>query len=276
MDELLELLGKVELELNSRGFSAKTKKTYLFFIKDFLKHSKKNLTKLQDNDIKRYISHLITKKKYTNITANLAISSLKFFFGKVLQTDICNNIERPKKEKNLPIILSKNEIKQIINSTKNIKHRLVLKCIYGMGLRVSEIVNLKIEGIDFDRDLVKISSAKGNKQRYVMLPAGLKDEIADYIKLQKPEKYLFSGRKNKYSIKSVQKIFESAIKKTKIKKKVSCHTLRHSFATHLLESGVDIRYIQVLLGHSKLQTTQIYTHVANHKLKDIQSPLDNL
>ncbi len=151
-----------------------------------------------------------------------------------------------------------------------------MKCLYGLGLRVSEVVNLKVSDLDFDRNVVKISSAKGNKQRYVMLPKKLKSDLESYIELEKPEKYLFSGRKNKYTIKSIQKIFESAMKKAKIKKKASCHTLRHSFATHLLEKGVDIRYIQNLLGHSRLQTTQIYTHVADSKLKNIQSPLDDL
>ncbi|MHC1604800.1 MAG: site-specific tyrosine recombinase/integron integrase [Candidatus Methanofastidiosia archaeon] len=272
MDEL----EKLKLELDSRGFSNKTKKSYLFFVQDFLKYTNKNPTEIQKEDIKKYISYLITKKRYTNITANLAISSLKFFFNKVKGTNICDDIDRPKREKNLPTVLSKEEVKRIIDSTNNTKHKLVLKCLYGMGLRVSEIVNLKVSDLDFDRNVVKISFAKGNKQRYVMMPKELKSDLRNFIELEKPEKYLFSGRRNKYTIKSIQKIFESAATKAGIKKKVSCHTLRHSFATHLLEKGIDIRYIQNLLGHSKLQTTQIYTHVADSKLKNIQSPLDDL
>ena len=272
MDEL----DKLKLELDYRGFSSKTKKTYLFFVKDFLDYSKKKPNEIQKEDIKKYISYLITKKGYTNITANLAISAIKFFCNKVLGTNICNDIDRPKREKNLPQVLSKEEVRKIIESANNTKHKLILKCIYGMGLRVSEIVDLKLSDLDFDRDMVKISSAKGNKQRYVMLPKELKPNLKNYIELEKPKKYLFSGRSNKYTIKSVQKIFEYAAKKAEIKKDVSCHTLRHSFATHLLEKGVDIRYIQSLLGHSRLQTTQIYTHVADSKLKNIQSPLDDL
>jgi site-specific recombinase XerD len=272
MDEL----EKLKIELDSRGFSRKTKKSYTFFSQDFLNFIKKGPARIQEEDIKKYISYLIIKKGYTNITANLAISSLKFFFSKVVGMNICDSIERPKRERNLPTVLSKEEVKRIINSTNNIKHKLVLKCLYGLGLRVSEVVNLGLNDLDFDRNVVKISSAKGNKQRYVMLPRKLKSDLKNYIELKKPEKYLFSGRKSKYTIKSIQKIFESAAKKAKIKKKVSCHTLRHSFATHLLEKGVDIRYIQNLLGHSRLQTTQIYTHVADSKLKNIQSPLDDL
>lgn len=211
MDEL----EKLELELDSRGFSNKTKKSYLFFTRDFLRYTKKNPSEIKKDDIKRYISYLVTEKGYTNITANLAISSLKFFFNKAAETNICDDIDRPKREKNLPTVLSKEEVKKIIDSANNIKHKLVLKCLYGMGLRVSEVVDLKVSNLDFDRDIVKISSAKGNKQRYVMLPKELKSDLKSYIDLEKPEKYLFSGRRNKYTIKSIQKIFAYSLKKNR-------------------------------------------------------------
>jgi len=267
---------RLQLELDSRGFSNKTKKSYLFFVNDFLGFIKKTPNEVQKEDIKLYISYLVTKRNYTNITANLAISSLKFFFKNVVETNICDDVERPKRERTLPTVLSKEEIKRIIESANNIKHRLVLECLYGMGLRVSEVVNLRISDLDFERGMVKISSAKGNRNRYVMLPKELKSKLRAYIDLERPKKHLFSGRGNRYSIKSIQKIFEYSAKNAGIKKSVSCHTLRHSFATHLLEKGVDIRYIQSLLGHSRLQTTQVYTYVANSKLKNIQSPLDDL
>jgi len=274
----IDELEKLNLELDSRGFSSKTKSSYLFFTRDFLKFIDKKPIEIQKDDVKMYVSHLITKKGYTNITANLAISALKFFFGRAVGTgmEVCEGIDRPKRERNLPTVLSKEEVKKIIDSANSVKHKLVLKCLYGLGLRVSEVVNLRANDLDFDRNVVKISIAKGNKQRYVMLPKKLKSDLESYIELEKPETYLFSGRKGRYAIKSVQKIFESAAKKANIKKKASCHTLRHSFATHLLEKGVDIRYIQNLLGHSRLQTTQIYTHVADSKLKNIQIPLDDL
>ena len=147
--------------------------------------------------------------------------------------------------------------------------------LYGLGLRVSEVVNLRVADIDFERSTV-IINGKGNKQRLVMLPSLLSPDLLRYIELEKSDNYIFSGRTGKYSIKSVQKIFEYAIKGTKIQKMATCHSLRHSFATHLLESGVDIRYIQQLLGHSKLQTTQVYTQVSAQSLRNIKSPLDSL
>lgn len=271
MDELERL----KLELNSRGFSRKTKKSYLSFAGDFLEYSGKEPGKTKEKDVKKYISHLAIDKGYTNTTLNLAISALKFFYGEVLGSNVCDNIRRPKREKHLPTVLSGQEIKRIINSANNTKHRLVLSCLYGMGLRVSEIVDLRVENLDFERGMAKVSG-KGGKERYVMIPKKLETDLEKYIELGGLEDYLFPGRKGKYSIKSVQKIFEYASKKAGIKKNVSCHTMRHSFATHLLEKGVSIRYIQSLLGHSRLQTTQIYTKVANGKLKNIKSPLDDL
>lgn len=150
-----------------------------------------------------------------------------------------------------------------------------MKTIYGLGLRISELAGLKPENIDFDRKMVLIKDAKGKKDRYVMLPEKLAEELKSYIYLNKG-KYLFEGRRGKLSLKTIQKIFENAIRKVGIKKNVSCHTLRHSFATHLLENGVDIRIIQKLLGHSKLETTQIYTHVSNFQIRNIKSPIEEL
>ena len=239
---------------------------------DFLRFAGKDAANVNDWDVKKYVAHLITDKGYANVTANLAISALKFLFkscGKELF------MERPKRERTLPIVLSKEEVRRILAAANNAKHRLALRCLYGMGLRVSELVNMKVNDIDFDRRVVKING-KGNKERYVMLPDGLRDDLRSYMAFEKPEKYLLKGRKGKYAIKSVQKIFEYATRKAGVMKEASCHTLRHSFATHLLESGVDIRYIQQLLGHAKLQTTQIYTHVSGNAMANIKSPLDEL
>jgi site-specific recombinase XerD len=271
MDEL----GRLRLEMDSRGFSPKTKKSYMFFAEDFLRYVGKPALVTQREDVKGYISHLIVDKGYTNITANLAISSLKFFFSEVLEMPLYG-MERPKREKSLPTVLSKEEVKRVIEAASNPKHMLVLKCLYGMGLRVSELVGLKVSDIDFERGMVKVESGKGEKDRYVMLPIGLRQELKSYLEVEKPGKYVFSGRNGKYTIKSVQKVFEHAARKAGICKEASCHTLRHSFATHLLESGVDIRYIQSLLGHARLQTTQVYTHVADNRLRNIKSPLDDL
>ncbi len=269
MDEL----DRFELEMKSRGFSRKTHKSYMFFVSGFLKFIGKKPAECGEEDVKRYLANL-KNKGYTNITLNLAISSLKFFFD-IFGLNIIKEIKRPKKEKHLPTVLSKEEVSRIINSLNNPKHKLILKTIYGLGFRISELANLKPENIEFDRKMVLIKDSKGRKDRYVMLPEKLGEELKSYMALNNGN-YLFEGRNGKISLKTIQKIFENAVKKSGIKKDVSCHTLRHSFATHLLENGIDVRIIQKLLGHTKLETTQIYTHVSNLQIKNIKSPLEDL
>jgi len=267
MDELFQL----NQEMDAQGFLLKSKKTYLAVFKGFRKFVGKDIKETNVEDVKRYLAYL-HNKGHSNISLNLVISALKFasgVFGRKLE------IKRPKKERHLPSVLSKEDVRMIIDSVSNSKHRLILKTIYGLGLRVSELRNLKQEHIYFSRNMVLIKNSKGAKDRYVPLPNSLVEELQSYIKLN-PGEYVFSGRSNKLTIKTIQKIFENALKKSGINKKASCHTLRHSFATHLLENGVDVRIIQKLLGHSKLETTQIYTHVSNFQLKNIKSPLDAL
>jgi site-specific recombinase XerD len=267
MDELFFLNN----EMSAQGFGIRTKKTYNSIFKGFKRFNHTDIKNSSAENVKEYLSYL-HEKGHTNISLNLVISALKFAYG-IFQKPL--DIKRPKKEKRLPLVLSKEEVKKIINSSSNPKHRLILKTIYGLGLRVSELVNLKPEHIDIDRKMVLIREAKGKKDRYVKLPEIFSEELLSYIKLN-PGEYVFSGRKGKINIKTVQKIFENTLKKSGVKKRASCHTLRHSFATHLLEDGVDVRIIQKLLGHSKLETTQIYTHVSNFQLQNIKSPLDTL
>ena len=267
MDEL----NRLKIEMSARGFRQKSKKSYLNILENFLKFSKKPFCDLDNEDAKKYLSYLHNKGQ-SNITLNVAISALKFgfeVFGKKL------NLKRPKKEKHLPEVLSKQEVNRIINLCDNVKHRLILKTIYGCGLRISELQNLKKEQISFDRKIIFIKNSKGAKDRIVRIPETLFSDLEKYVGLTKGE-YVFEGRNGKINIKTIQKIFENTLKKSGIKKKASCHTLRHSFATHLLENGVDIRIIQQLLGHSKLETTQIYTHVSSFQLENIKSPLDTL
>lgn len=273
MDEKTEYINKFEIEMKSRGFSRKTQQSYNFFVNDFFKFMKKDLKEYTDDDVKIYLAHL-KDKNYTNTTLNLAISSLKFFFENI-GVQILKNVKRPKREKTLPVILSKDEVSKIMDAPVNPKHQLMLKTIYGLGLRVSELVNLKSEDVQFERNMVLICAAKGKKDRYVPLPKSLADGLINCVAFHK-SKYLFEGRNGKLSVKTVQKVFEGAFKKAGINKKISCHTLRHSFATHLLERGVSVRVIQVLLGHSKLETTQIYTHVSIFQIENIRSPLDDL
>ncbi len=269
-------LEKFAIEMSARGLSPKTKKSYYnIFInfKKFLGEYKKDrsISNSNEEDIKKYLAYL-NEKGYTNITLNVVISAIKLAKGSL---DERIWIKRPKRERHLPSVFSKEEVKTLFDSISNPKHKLILKTIYGLVLRVSELANLKQEDINFSRKMVLVRHSKGAKDRYINLPESLQEELNSYITLN-PGKYLFSGRDGKITIKTVQKVFENALEKSKLRKKASCHTLRHSFATHLLEDGVDIRLIQRLLGHSKLESTQIYTHVSNVQLEKIKSPLDSL
>ncbi len=267
MDELNYL----KREMDARGLSQKTKKSYLATFEKCRDFLKKDISQTTIDDIKTYIAHL-HNKGLTNTSLSNILGTLSFAFksyGKEL------SMQRPKKEKRLPEVLSKEEIKKIISQPQNSKHRLILKTIYGLGLRVSELTNLKPENIDFERMTAFVKESKGKKDRYLNLPESLSSELKSYMELN-PGGYIFQGRNGKLTTKTVQKVFENAIKKSDISKKASCHTLRHSFATHLLEQGIDIRIIQKLLGHAKLETTQIYTHVSNAQLRKIKSPLDTI
>jgi len=237
----------------------------------FVIFSNKDLSFLDQEDVKKYLAYL-NEKGRTNISLNVVISALKFGFG-IFNKKL--EIKHPTKEKRLPSVLSKEGVKKIIYSLDNPKHRLILQTIYGLGLRVSELQNLKSNDINFGRKIALIKEAKGKKDRYVTLPESLSSELKNYISLNKG-KYVFEGRNGMITIKIIQKIFENALKKSGVNKKASCHTLRHSYATHLLENGVDIRIIQKLLGHNKLKTTQIYTYVSNFQLQNIKLPLDSL
>ncbi len=274
MGELQGELGYLYKEMCARGFLFKTRKTYLSVFKGYDKFLNNGGGSIRDSDmedVRNYLAYL-NRKGHSNISLNLVISAIKFAFG-VFGKELV--IKRPKKEKHLPSVLSKEEVRAILDVEMNPKHRLILRTIYGLGLRISELRNLKPEHIEFDRCMVLIKNAKGAKDRYVKLPEKLSEELKAHIKLN-PGDYVFFGRSKKINLKTIQKIFENALKKSGIRKRASCHTLRHSYATHLLENGTDIRIIQKLLGHSKLETTQIYTHVSNFQLQNIKTPLDNL
>jgi len=187
-------------------------------------------------------------------------------------------IKRPRKDKKLPIVLNQNEVSKILSSVSNIKHKTILMLVYSAGLRVSEVVKLKVEDVDTERKLIHVKGAKGRKDRYTILSDVALMALKQYLGRYKLQKWLFPGSKleKRISTRTVQTIFKQAKEKADIKKDVSVHCLRHSFATHLLESGVDLRYIQELLGHKSSKTTEIYTHVSNKNLRAIRSPLDNL
>lgn len=191
-------------------------------------------------------------------------------------------VERPRQEQSLPTVCSVEEIQMILSNVKNIKHKAILSTIYSAGLRISEVINLPIKAIDSDRMQIHIKNAKGNKDRYTILSKKVLDLLREYFKQEKPHYWLFEGMGStkekpvQYSSRSIQNILKVAIKKTGIKKHITVHTLRHSFATHLLENGTDLRYIQNLLGHSNSKTTEVYTHITTKGFNQIVSPLDKL
>ena len=263
-------------KLELKQYSNNTVKSYVSCFETFINHFKdQSIDMLNENDIRNYLQHLIQidrSKSYIN----QAINSIKFYYEVVLgMPNRFYAIERPIKDKKLPIVLSKENVRKLIDSTNNIKHRCIVSLLYSAGLRRSELLNLKLEDIDSSRMLIRVEDAKGNKDRYTLLSKNALIDLREYFKEYLPKVYLFEGQYGgKYSPNSVGKIVTNAAIKAGIQKRVSPHTLRHSFATHLLESGTDLRYIQLLLGHSSTKTTEIYTHVAKSSFDSIKNPLD--
>jgi len=264
------MLGKLRRELEIRNSSRQTVKGYLYSVEKFLDYSKDK--ELNENTLKDYVQKNLESKNPSSVRKD--IFAIKFFFRNVLNQHI--EIPNPKKNNPLPNILTLKEIKSMLDNTSNIKHKLIIKLLYGCGLRVSEIVNLKKEDINFEERLIIVKMAKGRKDRFVKIPDSLKEELKNYCSIDFGN-YLFeSNRGGKLTKDTIQKIVQNASKKAGIKKRVYPHLLRHSFATHLLENGTDLRIIQKLLGHSDIKTTQIYTQISQASIKNIKSPLDNL
>lgn len=263
-------------EIVLRNYSKKTEKSYLQFNRSLLLFSGKKAEDVALKDIQNYLFELSDKRGANGSTINLAISAFHFYYGKLKKEEFAYQIQRPKKAKSLPSILSRNEITRLLESPRSLKHRCILTITYSSGLRVSEVVCLKPGDIDFDRGMIFIRSGKGKKDRYTILSLKAGKLVQEYLIREKPSTWLFPGQKPEkhISIRSAEKIFEQAVEKVNILKSISIHSLRHAFASHLLEDGVDIRYIQTLLGHSSLKTTQIYTRVTTRDMHRIKSPLD--
>jgi len=264
------LLAKLEQELKIRNFSRKTIKSYMFHVENFLKYSEGK--GLNENIVREYIQGQL--KINNPSTVSLKLSTIRFFFENVLHQNL--NLPSVKKNKTLPEILTIEEMKALISSTRNIKHRLIIKMLYGCGLRVGEIINLKAGDVNFDEGLIHIKLAKGKKDRFVKIPESMIFELKRFVTENNSDILFGSNRGGKLTAKTIQLILKNSAKKTEIKKRVYPHLLRHSFATHLLEQGTDLRVIQKLLGHSSIKTTQIYTHISQASIKNVKSPLDNL
>jgi site-specific recombinase XerD len=264
------------LKLEIKKYAANTARTYIAHFEEFINfYFDRSLNDLGEEEIRQYLSCLV-KKERSESSINQTINSIKFYYEIVLSMpNRFYEIERPMKKEKLPVVLSKNEVQRILHSITNLKHRSIISTIYSAGLRVSEAVNLKICDIDSDRMMIRVNDSKGGKDRYTLLSTNILNELRSYYKQYKPKNYLFEGLEGKpYSTSSVRAILKRACIKAGIKKPVRTHTLRHSFATHLLEQGTDLRSIQTLLGHNSLTTTEIYTHVANTNMKNIKNPLD--
>ncbi|MFA5124439.1 MAG: site-specific tyrosine recombinase/integron integrase [Patescibacteria group bacterium] len=266
-------LVKLRQEMKLRNFSHKTIKSYLYYITDFLNKSKKQIRQINSSDIREYLENM-SDSGISASTMNCAYSALKMYFEKIMFRKFFVAIPRAKKEKHLPEVLSRTEILKMLNSLSNPKHHCIVALLYGSGLRVGEVVRIRIKDIDLERMSLRIYQGKGKKDRYTVLPESLKSILSAQCKIKLSTDFLFTnGRGSHLTEASIQKIVDQSAKKAGINRKISPHTLRHSFATHLLENGTDIRYIQELLGHSNIKTTQIYTHVARSMISNIKSPL---
>ncbi|MDO8998491.1 MAG: site-specific integrase [Bacteroidota bacterium] len=266
--------------MHSKRYSENTISTYSDALKTFLRfYARKAISELDNNDVIVFNNDYILKNKFSSSFQNQVVNAIKLFFknieDKLMETE---KVHRPRTQRLLPNVLSKEEIKLILNAHNNIKHKAMLSLIYSCGLRRSELLNLKLKDIDSKRGLIIVRQAKGKKDRVVPLSNKILVLLRDYFMACKPKVWLFEGQNGigPYDERSLSKVLQQALEKSKINKPVSLHWLRHSYATHLLENGTDLRYIQEILGHSRSTTTEIYTHVSNKSLQKITSPFDSL
>jgi integrase/recombinase XerD len=279
-DDLIPAFKKLQTELKLRGFSNQTSRMYLFYNNKFIEYIKKSPDEVAEDDIREFLAHKMSDHSLSNASITLIKASLKFFYTGMLGKDL-SLIRTPKASKKLPVLLSRKEIEDLLDNTKNEKHRLLIECLYSTGLRLSECINLKYRDLDLNDGIGWVRMGKGAKDRIFIISDFFKIDLLEYrhndgkVDLDEDD-YIFSVNGRKMTPRAIQKAVKISARRAGIKKVVHVHTLRHSFATHLLENGVDIRKIQKLLGHSNLQTTQIYTQVSSEEIRKIKSPLDTL
>src|SRR3989344_439587 len=270
---LMGVVNKLKAELKIRGFSPLTVRNYTFFVEKFLNQSKKSPGELNEDDVKMYLSDMFDSKSKNTIM--LAAAALKFFYKEVLKKDFVG-VPLPKKDKKLPEVLTKNEVRDLIESTDTVKTRLIVSLLYSTGLRASELVNLKMSDLNLEDKTGWVRRGKGSKDRLFMMSESLSKELKEYFESKGKENEFVFSKNKPLTTRNIQKIIKGASGRSGITKKTTTHTLRHSFATHLLEQGIDIRVIQAMLGHSSLSTTQVYTHVSSDQLKKVKNPFDIL
>ena len=276
-DEEVAVLSRVELELKLRGYSRQTRKSYMGCCRRFLQWKRGYRGEGQE-EVRSHLEWLLDRG-VSRSAFNAANSALRFLYREVLmQPASLERLRRPRGGRQLPEILSQREVLRILDSLRNPKHRLILALLYAGGLRVGGVVRLKVSDVDSDRMLIRVRQGKGRKDRYTLLPRSILQDLRSYWKAYRPSTWLYPGAREGRHLteRSVQKVFSRAVAAAGIRKRVTVHTLRHSFATHLLEGGTDLRYIQELLGHRSSKTTEIYTHVQRKDLARIESPLDAL
>jgi integrase/recombinase XerD len=278
-DKAIEGLELMERHLDEIRYSSRTSESYLSLLELFFKYyNEKDPAKITNQDVSHFVHDFIVTNGYSSSYQNQMISAIKTFYRISERRRIdWRMFERPKRSRALPKVFSKDEVKKILSATKNDKHKLLLWMIYSCGLRRSEITNILLTDLDRDRGLLHIRQGKGKVDRIVPVSEKVWDKIDQYIKSFAPGKFLFEGQSGgRYSSESVYRVFRQAMEKAGIKKDVGVHSLRHSYATHLHESGVDIRYIQELLGHKSTRTTEIYTHVSRRNLAGLRSPIEDI
>jgi len=279
-EEGIAQINKFKAWLFSKRYSQSTILTYSDALRSFLTfYNDKAIAEINNDDVIRYNNEYILNNNLSSSFQNQVVNAIKLYFSTVRETKIqLDKIHRPKREKILPNVLSKSEVKLIVNAHSNIKHKMMLSLIYACGLRRSELLHLKPTDIDSKRGIIIIRQSKGKKDRIAPLSEKILHMLRHYYIAYKPKTWLFEGHiaGELYSEKSIQSVLKQALQKAGITKPVTLHWLRHSFATHLLESGTDLRYIQELLGHNSSKTTEIYTHVSTKSIQQIKSPFDDL
>ncbi len=257
----------LDRELRIRNYSKRTQKTYRYYNEELLRFHQKDSREITREDVAQYLEYMMDR--HSSSTGAVVFNALRFYYQEVLGKHIFYSLKPPKQAKYLPTVLSKEEVIRMIEQVVNPKHRCMLQLLYGAGLRVAELTHLRMRDIDVERGVIHVVLGKGAKDRLTLLPESLRDTIKIQRRLKAPDDFLFTSYDNgRLTEATVQKVVGQVAQRANISKTVTPHTLRHSFATHLLENGTDIRYIQELLGHSKLATTQIYTNVTNKFLRD--------
>ncbi len=272
----------VRREMRLRNYSQKTIKAYLSCLRSFVRYFyPRHPRTLSEDDVRNYLLHLLIKEKHAASTVNQVFNALRLLYVDLYKKPfVIGSLPRPQKEKKLPDVLNESEVRRLFCGVSNLKHRTMLMLAYASGLRVSELVRLRVEDLDGERGLIHIRDAKGKRDRYTMFPESLRGQLLAYWNRYTlgTSGWLFPGQTPEHHLaaRSIQAVLERAVKTAGIKKSVSMHTLRHSFATHLHERGTDLRFIQELLGHQSVKTTEIYTHISTRSLGRIRSPLDFL